>query len=441
MNRTMLSFVKNNKQILVIAGLFLCLSSTHAQMLKGFKDKINSMKPASSVDGILQMTAEDIKKMQEDSASTALEEELTKIKGHSDPLNIIGIYVLKYPMKIETGNKGNFFVKKVLLDFDQEKRKIYIITGFSLNKLVDKLEINETNKDIAGRGTRTTLKLGSLFYTGGGQGYYSTYKVIAAGFKVNGMGKFVYDKQVPCKVSGLMELDKGVLYIHSGMDVDVCPKDDFDKQKVESLVKQDNLIFNYMIKKENADKIKDYDNSPKILVDKICSMAKQFNDLAAQDEGGFMLPAAPQASSADMFKPFGTDVMNKLDASLKSKGHKHFKPLYYYCFQKFPVFEEIYEDRVVGMVRTKVYIGRYAQHIVVCENLNTNPERENNFNDKAKYCYFLVNIAEYVKDKEVNRTSPVTDNSGFTGKYELLNHSMPYFLTKDENSKVEKNKK
>lgn len=434
-----------NFKVLLLVVAYCCLAENSFGQLKGLKDKISAMKPASTVEGILGMTPDDIKKMREDSASNVLDDELVKIKGHEDPLNIIGVYILKYPIKITSGSKGTFFVKKVLLDFDQEKKKIYMITSYALKKITEKFEIKETNKDVVGRGTRTTVKLGSLFYTGGGQGYYADYQVIAAGFTLNGMGKYVYEKQIPCKVSGLMEIDPGIFYIHSAMDVDVCPKDNFDKEKVASLSKQDNLMFNYMTKKENAAQLNNYNLKPKDLIDKICTLAGKFNDLAAQDDGGFTLPAPGAAASAEMFKPFSTDILLKLDNALKGKGHKHFKPLYFFCFQRNPVFSSVTEDRVIngpiGPVKTKIYIGRMVQYIVVCENLNTNPERENNFNDKAKYCYFLVNMVEYVKDREINRTTEVTDNNGFTGKYELLTHSMPFFLSSDENAKVEKARK
>lgn len=62
------------------------------------------------------------------------------------------------------------------------------------------------------------------------------------------------------------------------------------------------------------------------------------------------------------------------------------------------------------------------------------------WNQKNKYCYFLVNVVESVKDKSINRTSPA-QSGDFSGTYVLQNYSILHFLNKEENGKVMQFKK
>ena len=81
-----------------------------------------------------------------------------------------------------------------------------------------------------------------------------------------------------------------------------------------------------------------------------------------------------------------------------------------------------------------------VQYIVVCENTNTKPSTKDEWNQENKYCYFLVNVVEHVKDRTVNRMSAASEGE-FAGTYLLQNYSQPYFLNDEENDKVMRFKK
>ncbi len=141
-----------------------------------------------------------------------------------------------------------------------------------------------------------------------------------------------------------------------------------------------------------------------------------------------------------MFNPFGKQAIAALESGFANKGRTNFKPLYSYCFQQYGVFSDVTESRVVGLGTQKIYIGRMVQYVVVCENTNTNPSTTDIWNRENKYCYFLVNVVESVKDKSINRTSPA-QSGDFSGTYVLQNYSIPYFLNEEENDKVMRFKK
>lgn len=152
----------NKKTILNFIALFLlAFNCSYAQLLKSLKDKINAMKPASDVAGIFQMTQDDVKKMQQDSASDILDKEFEKLKNEPDPLNINGVYYLKYPMLVKSGS-NQIFTKKVLILFRERKNRIYLLNSLTIGGGKDTLFIEEPGN--GGQGLRSNKKFGSLCY-------------------------------------------------------------------------------------------------------------------------------------------------------------------------------------------------------------------------------------------------------------------------------------
>jgi len=82
--------IKQISKALLMAVFCITANYSNAQ-LKGLKDKMAALKGSTTVEGIMEMTPEDVKKMQADSASDVLDKEYLKIKGHADPLGIIGV--------------------------------------------------------------------------------------------------------------------------------------------------------------------------------------------------------------------------------------------------------------------------------------------------------------------------------------------------------------
>jgi hypothetical protein len=431
MNSKLINKLKN---MLLLASTLLFCNTSFAQ-LKGLKDKLNQLKGPTTVDGILGMTPEDVKKMQADSASDVLDKEYQKIKGHEDPLGIIGVYYLKYPMRLS--GKYNGFVKKVLLDYNDEKKRIYVITSYTIQEK-DKLYISESGDRAVGAGTRATKAMGSLFYAGGNQGFGTEYRVISPNFIVNGFDKYVFEKHELEKVGGIIEIDKGVYFLRPWVD-DMCATGDkYAKERNAAVNKQDNIFFNLMTKKEDIEKMKNFDH--KTILAKSCEMREKFLEFDRKDKGGFGLPMPTNGDDIPMFNNFGKNAIAALESGFKNKGRTNFKPLYSYCFQQQGVFSPVTEKRAVGFTTENIYIGRMVQYVVVCENTNTNPSTKDEWNRENKYCYFLVNVVEYVKDKSINRTSPAQDGD-FSGTYTLQNYSMPYFLNAEEDGKVMRFKK
>lgn len=426
--------MNQSKNLLLVAfTLFIC-NSSQAQF-KGLKDKIAALKGPTTVEGILGMTPEDVKKMQTDSASDVLDKEYVKIKGHADPLGVIGVYYLKYPLRLS--GKYNGFVKKVLLDYNDEKKRIYIITSYTIEEK-DKLYISESGDGAVGAGTRATKAMGSLFYAGGNQGFGTEYRIISPNFIVNGFDKYVFNKQEHEKVGGIIEIDKGVFYLKPWSD-DMCAiGDKYAQERNAAINKQDNIFFNLMTKKENIEKMKTFDH--KAILAKSCELRVKFKEFAQKDKGGFGLPLPTNGDDLPMFNPFGKAAIAALESGFKSKGRTNFKPLYAYCFQQNGIFSPVTEKRAVGLTTENIYIGRMVQYIVVCENTNTKPSTKDEWNQENKYCYFLVNVVEHVKDRTVNRMSAASEGE-FAGTYLLQNYSQPYFLNDEENDKVMRFKK
>ena len=426
--------IKQFSKALLLAVFCMVVNHANAQF-KGLKDKLAALKGPTTVEGIMEMTPEDVKKMQADSASDVLDKEYLKIKGHVDPLGIIGVYYLKYPLRLSGEHNG--FVKKVLLDYNDEKKKIYVITSFTVGEK-DKLEIRESGDNAVGSGTRATIAMGSLLYAGGEQGFGTQYNEISPSFIVNGFDKYVFNRFEQKELAGFAEIDKGVYYLIP-MGEPGCPTNDKEqKEKYDASMKKDNLFCNLMTKIENYEKLKNYDH--KIILAKRCELQIKFEEFLGKDKGGFGLPSPTNGDEIPMFNPFGKQAIAALESGFANKGRTNFKPLYSYCFQQYGVFSDVTESRVVGLGTQKIYIGRMVQYVVVCENTNTNPSTTDIWNRENKYCYFLVNVVESVKDKSINRTSPA-QSGDFSGTYVLQNYSIPYFLNEEENDKVMRFKK
>ncbi len=420
--------------MLLIAAAVMMHQTSNAQF-KGLKDKLAAFKGPTTVEGILGMTPEDAVKMQADSASDVLDKEYLKIKSHADPLGIIGVYYLKYPIRLS--GKYNGFVKKVLLDYNDEKKRIYVITSYTIEEK-DKLYIGESGDGAVGAGTRATKAMGSLYYDGSNQGYGTEYRVISPNFLVNGFDKYYYNKSEPQKIGGIVEIEKGIFYLKPWYG-DLCSQDDkAAKEKNAAMLKQDDVKLNVMCKKEDIAKLANFDH--KTILNKSCELREKFHETLLKDEGGFGLPEPSSGETLPKFKNFGAAAITALETGFKDNGRTNFKPLYSYCYQGQGVFSSVTEKRMVGNINTSIYVGRMVQYVVVCENLNPKPAQKNVWNQDKKYCYFLVNVVEYVSDKNINRTSPAQEGE-FCGKYTLQNYSQPYFLNPEEDDKVMRFKK
>ncbi len=252
------------------------------------------------------------------------------------------------------------------------------------------------------------------------------------------MNKYVFDKQTgDFKVAGLIEIDKSVFYLKALLDYNSCDGKgtQSDEEQRSSLKKQENIFFNLLTKKENIQKRKDYDHNT--ITTKSCEKQAAFLEIYNKDEGGFTLPTPALSRKLPKYKPFKDKAIPALDQYLKSEG-KSVKLLYAYSITRSEGFGDQKEKRFIGVtgVKQDVYIGRFTQFAVVAENLKPSTGREDNWNSKSKYAYFVVNIVEPVSDKSIDRLTPPNPND-YSGKYELMGtSSMPFFLNSEENTKV-----
>lgn len=409
--------------------------SGKAQISK-LKDKISEMKGPTSVEGILGMTPEDVQKMRADSASDVLDKKYQEIKGLPDPLGVNGVYYLKYPMKLKNV-KGAFFVKKVLIEYNDEKKLIFVRTSYSENENAEALQIDAGG---GAKGVRVNKKMGSLYFTGEVRGYYTDYSVIGPKFIYT--HKKVYEKQELVKINAVIEIDKGIFYLVPNIGFNVCnPKTKDEEDAVASLKSQKGLFYNLMTKKENVQRMDEFDFIK--IIDKHCENRKKYTDLLAVEPDGYSLPVPPANNNTPIIKRFGENVIANLENQLKDKGYTHFKPLYAYSMNGDVAYGYHTEKRPnpVSGVMQNVHIGRFVQFIVVCENLNVNSTTKNDYSGKEKYCYFTVNMVEYVKDRTVHRLERSTVDSDYTAKYELLAASPAFFCNPEENSTIMRYKK